>query len=387
MDRALFSKPAGEIIACRPATPGGAYLAFVPGNLPPADELAAISGSAGLLASAAHAVGQLAGVGHFMPNPNLVVEPYLRREAVLSSRIEGYQTTHVELAEREALGSLSRSDEARDVHNYVVALDHGFRGVADGGVTRSLIQELHRKLMEGARGERFSTPGEFRSIQNHIGNSRDHASARFVPPPPQEMHQALDELILYARETRGPALVAAAWLHYQFETIHPFLDGNGRVGRALIPLFLAARQQLDRPLLFMSPFFERNRSEYYDRLFAVSARSEWAGWLEFFLRGILEQATEATTFSRDLVALSATWRERLAAARASANAHKLTELALSFVAIDAKSAGRYLGVSSQTAYKSIETLVRAGILEDVTGRPWGRLFLSPEVRELLDADH
>ena len=386
MDPAVFSNPSGRLVSRSSPQSTREYLAFVPEPLPPIEQLAGIAECASLLSDAAHAVGRLGGIGHFMPDPMLIVEPYLRREAILSSRIEGYQTTHAESAELEGLGSLSRSEEARDVHNYVVALDDGFREVAATGLTRSLIQDVHRKLMAGARGERFSTPGEFRTVQNHVGNTLEHADARFVPPPPEEMHDALDALLEFARSAGGPALVEAAWIHYQFEAIHPFLDGNGRVGRALIPLILAARRQLDRPLLFMSPFFERNRVEYYDRLFAVSAKSDWVAWLRFFLNGVVEQAREASDFSRALIELGESWRARLARIKASPNAFKLAEHVLRFTAVDAKGAGRLLRVSPQTAYKSIESLVRVGILEEATGRNWGRAFLSPEVRALLDAD-
>jgi Fic family protein len=386
MDTNLFSNPAGRLVTRHSATSGRAYTAYIPDHLPPGQEAETIGSSAMLLSEATHALGQLDGIGHFMPNPNLIVEPYMRREAVLSSRIEGFQTTHAELIEVEAVGGLSRADDVRDVHNYVVALEYGLRHVKGEGLTRQLVQDLHRKLMEGARGERFATPGEFRNIQNHIGNTREHADARFVPPPPDEMQECLDALFAcIAAPGRAPVLVEAAWLHYQFEAIHPFLDGNGRVGRALIPLFLAVRAQLEHPLLFLSPYFESDRAEYYDRLFAVSTRSDWAGWLRYFLHGVRQQAHEAVVFSRDVIALEADWRERLVSIKATRNAHRLAEHALHFSALDAKGAGRILGVAPQTAYKSIETLVRAGILEEVTGRPWGRVFLSPELRTLLDA--
>ena len=339
-----------------------------------------------LLAEATHAVGHLDGIGRFMPNPHLLVEPYMRREAVLSSRIEGLHTTHAELATLEAMGELSQRADARDVHNYVVALDYGLRHVIENGLTRQLVERIHSKLMQGARGEAFSSPGEFRNIQNHIGNTRDHAEARFVPPPPLEMQSTLDAFFEYLRTGPStPPLVEAAWAHYQFETIHPFLDGNGRVGRALIPLLLAWRRQLEHPLLYLSPYFERNRAEYYDRLFAVSARSEWSQWLKYFLIGVRDQADEAASLARAIVELGEAWTTRLAALRATQNAHRLAQHVLQFVAIDAKGAGRVLGVAPQTAYKSIEALVTAGILEEVTGRPWGRVFLSPELREMLDA--
>lgn len=381
-----FSRPAGAIAARVSPITGKEYQAYLPNPLPPPEGPAAIGDCALLLSEATHAVGKLDGIGRLMPNPHLLVEPYMRREAVLSSRIEGLHTTHAELATLEAMGELSQYGDARDVHNYVVALEYGLRHAHGEGISRELVQAVHRKLMEGARGERFSTPGEFRNIQNHIGNTTEHSEARFVPPPPEEMQSSLDSLFAYLLDgPRVPVLVEAAWLHYQFETIHPFLDGNGRVGRALIPLLLAWRDQLEAPLLYLSPYFERDRREYYDRLYAVSARSDWVGWLRYFLVGIRDQADESANLSRAIVELGADWQRRLSATRATQNAQRLAQHVLQFVAIDAKAAGRFLGSAPQTAYKSIQSLVDVGILEEVTGRTWGRVFLSPELRKMLDA--
>lgn len=386
MELADFSHSPGAIVERTSPLTGKPYHAYIPDHLPPAGQDSAIAANTLLIAEATHTVGQLDGIGTFMPNPMLLVEPYMRREAVLSSRIEGLHTTHAELAALEAMGELSQIGDARDVHNYVVALDYGLRHVLNEGISRGLILEVHRKLMQGARGEAFSAPGEFRSIQNHIGNTRDHNDARFVPPPPEEMQRALDDLFSYLQHEGGriPALVEAAWLHYQFETIHPFLDGNGRVGRALLPLLLAWRRQLSHPLLYLSPYFERNRTEYYDRLYSVSAVADWEGWLRFFLIGVREQAEEAAALSHQIIGLGADWQRRLESRRATPNAQRLAQHVLQFVAIDAKAAGRVLDVSPQTAYKSIDSLVSVGILEEVTGRPWGRVFLSPELRQILD---
>lgn len=386
VDTTDFNQPAGVIVDRKSPLTGRDYSAYLPNTLPPPEESAAVSECSLLLAEATHAIGHLDGIARFMPNPHLLVEPYMRREAVLSSRIEGLHTTHAELATLEAMGALSQQGDARDVHNYVVALDYGLRHVREDGISRALVQDIHRKLLEGARGENFATPGEFRSIQNHIGNTTDPAEARFVPPPPEEMQDALDAVFAYLADgPKAPVLVEAAWLHYQFETIHPFLDGNGRVGRALIPLLLAWRRQLAEPLLYLSPYFERDRTEYYDRLYAVSARSQWTAWLRYFLVGVRDQANEAAVLSERIVELGTDWQQRLTRIRATANAQRLAQHVLQFVAIDARGAGRVLEVAPQTAYKSIEALVSVGILEEVTGRTWGKVFLSPELRQMLDA--
>ncbi|MGE3074654.1 MAG: Fic family protein [Dehalococcoidia bacterium] len=386
MELSDFRDPPGRIIERSSPSSGRVYNAYVPNPLPPEGQEAAIAANTLLLAEATHAVGQLDGIATFMPNPMLLVEPYMRREAVLSSRIEGLHTTHAELATLEAMGELSQIGDARDVHNYVVALEYGLRHVQENGLSRALVETIHRKLLQGARGEPFSGPGEFRTVQNHIGNTRDHDLARFVPPPPDEMQAALDAFFRFLTDggARIPALVEAAWVHYQFETIHPFLDGNGRVGRVLIPLLLAWRNQLKHPLLYLSPYFERNRTAYYDLLYSVSAAGSWSAWLRFFLTGVREQADESARLSRAIIDLGLDWQQRLTGHRATANAQRLAQHVLQFVAVDAKAAGRFLEVTPQTAYKSIEALVEVGILEEVTGRPWGRVFLSPELRVLLD---
>lgn len=385
MEPANFSRPSGRVILRHSPATGKPYWAFVPASLPPELEQDAFAANAALLAEANRKLGQLDGIGQFLPNPDLLVQPYMRREAVLSSRIEGLHTTHAELATLEAMGELEAWSDTRDVHNYVVALDYGLRHVPEAGITRGLVLEMHRKLMQGARGEAFSTPGEFRTVQNHIGNTREHTDARFVPPPPDELHDCLDALFGYlaAAKPQTPALVEAAWLHYQFEAIHPFLDGNGRVGRALLPLLLAWRLQLSHPLLYLSPYFERDCGEYYDRLRAVSTLSEWSEWLRFFLRGVVEQADEGVALSRDVINLGADWRRRLDAHRAPRSAHRLADLVLQFMAVDAKMAERMLGVSTQTAYKAVATLVEARILEEITGRPWGRVYLAPELSAIF----
>lgn len=387
MEQADFTNPSGRVILRHSPATGKPYWAFVPDPLPPGITNEATAANVVRLAEANRKLGQLDGLGQFVPNPDLLVQPYMRREAVLSSRIEGLHTTHAELVTLEAMGELEANSDTRDVHNYVVALDYGLRHVHDAGITRDLVLQVHRKLMQGARGERFATPGEFRAVQNHIGNTREHADARFVPPPPEEMQECLDQLFAYLVDPGPgtPVLVEAAWLHYQFEAIHPFLDGNGRVGRALLPLLLAWRHQMSHPLLYLSRYFERDRGEYYDRLHAVSTRGEWSEWLGFFLQGVVEQAEEGTRMSRQIVALGNDWHRRLDDLKAAHNAHRLADLALQHMALDTKTAERMLGVSTQTAYKAMATLVSAGILVEVTGRTWGRVYLSRELSELFSA--
>ncbi len=382
----MFSNPAGRLLSGRSPT-GRAYLSFVPNTLPPALDPADLGTVVSLMSEANLALGRLDGVGQILPNPDLLVRPYMRREAVFSSRIEGTRTSFAELLAFEAAQRSPVEPDAREVLNYVVALQSGLHEVRKTGITADLVRDLHRRLMAGTRGAAFASPGEFRHIQNHIGDTADPADARFVPPPPDEMETAMSAFFdyLHAPNPETPVLVEAAWMHYQFETVHPFLDGNGRVGRLLIPLLLSWRNQLSQPLLYVSAYFEQRRGAYYDRLLGVSARGEWTEWLRFFLAAVVEQATRATQLAQAIIALGQEWHRQLTAIRASKTAHRLADLVHGHIAVDAPMVALNLDVRPPTAYSAIATLVRAGILEEYTGRSWGRLYMARELRELIES--
>ncbi|MBI5948944.1 MAG: Fic family protein [Chloroflexi bacterium] len=387
MDPLLFTNPAGRLLSARSPN-GREYWSFVPDGLPPVLDPAELGGLVSLISDASLALGRLDGLGQILPNPDLLVRPYMRREAVLSSRIEGTRTSFAELLAFEAAQRSPAEPDAREVLNYVVALDAGLHEVRRTGITPGLVRDLHRRLMTATRDAAFATPGEFRHVQNHIGDTGDPADARFVPPPPDEMETAMSALFdyLHAPASGTPVLVEAAWMHYQFETIHPFRDGNGRVGRLLIPLLLAWRGRLSQPLLYLSAYFEQRRGAYYDRLLGVSARSEWAAWLRFFLEAVVEQSASATELARAIIAIGQEWHEQLTNIKASQTAHRLADLVHAHIAVDASTAARMLGLkSAQTAYSAIATLERAGILEEYTGRSWGRLYMARELRELIES--
>ena len=386
MDTELFLNPAGRLVDVDREPPLPSYVAYVPDPLPPAEEDAAIAAVARELGEANLAFGQLTGIGEFFPNPDLLVRPYLRREAVASSRIEGTVASFSDVVALEAgIRPLPGSD-TRDVLNYVAALDAGLRVGKEGVFSLDLVRSLHRQLMTGARGEAFSSPGEFRLVQNHIGSTNEIADARYVPPPPAQMHAALDQLMRYANEPkpRTPSVVEAAWMHYQFEAVHPFLDGNGRVGRLLIALLLAARHQVDHPLLYLSPYFDRRRDEYYRLLLAVSTTSAWDEWLRFFLVGVAEQAREAISVARSVLALREEWRDRLAEAGATPSALRLAEFVAEHVAVTPRVVELGMGFARQTAYTSIQALVDAGILERVPVPQRGSLYIAPRLIDILD---
>ena len=272
------------------------YRAFIPAPLPPEPPLALGSVELGLLSAADHALGRLDGVAHILPNPSLFVAMYVRREAVLSSQIEGTQSTLDDVLAYELEGESGELPaDVHEVVNYVRAMYSGLSRLSELPVSLRLIREIHAELLASGRGAE-RRPGEFRTSQNWIGpEGGTLATARFVPPPPHEMTQALDNLEKYLHApSPWPNLVDLAMVHAQFETIHPFLDGNGRVGRLLVAFMLVEREVLGQPLLYLSYYLRLHRTEYYDRLTAIREQGDWEGWIRFFLDGVRVTASEAT---------------------------------------------------------------------------------------------
>ncbi len=323
------------------------------------------------------ALARLDGAASTLPNPDLFLFMYVRREALLSSQIEGTQASMLDVLEFEAeLGQAEREVSAAEVFNYIEALNHGLRRLRSLPVCLRLVREIHARLMKGARGgEPRKSPGEYRRTQNWIGGSTP-TNARFVPPPPGEMAQALHMWERYLHD-RGslPDLVQIALLHAQFETIHPFLDGNGRAGRLLIPFLLAERGILHRPLLYLSIFFKRHRSAYYDRLQAIRDRGEWEAWLEFFMDGVAEVATEATETARKILALRERDRQRLSAlGRRSGRAHELLDFLFRQPVVNIRLVQTRLSLSQPAASTLVSEMARIGILKEETGFRRNRRF-------------
>jgi cell filamentation protein, protein adenylyltransferase len=359
------------------------YFAFLPSPLPPKitwdDDLVL------LLSHADAALSELSGLGRHLPNPRVLIAPYVRREAVLSSRIEGTKTELPQLLLEEVSGGASGRDpdDVQEVRNYVTALEYGVTRLKDLPLSLRLVRELHARLMQGVRGE-HATPGEFRRSQNWIGPPGSTIeSAPYVPPPPETMLEALGawERFLHERD-RLPDLIQCALIHAQFESIHPFLDGNGRIGRLLIALFLIERQRLSQPLLYLSAFFEGHRSDYYDCLQAVRTEGDWMGWLRFFLSGVTEIAQTAVRQAGTLMDLREQLRQQLAD---RPKALALVDALLINPYVTVARAAELLGVSNPTARQAVEQLQRLGILEEMTGRSWGRIYLARTVLNLIES--
>ncbi|MCE2511866.1 MAG: Fic family protein [Acidimicrobiia bacterium] len=356
------------------------YWAFYPETLPRHLDLDAES--VALLDDATAAVNRLGGVGLLLPNPHLLIGPHLRLEAVLSSRIEGTQTDVPALLRLEAGQSAppGQAEDAREVANYVVALEHGLMRVRDGfPISTRLMREMHARLLRRVRG-RHRTPGYLRKSPVWIGgDTLDNAV--FVPPPPEPMCDALRDLEKFIHEKPMPLLVQLALVHYQFEVIHPFLDGNGRLGRILIPLLLVEREVLPEPLLYLSAYFEQNRSEYYDLLLRTSQQGDLTPWLKFFLRGIRLQAQDAERRTHRLVTLQADLRNQLLAEGRPGSVLRLAEHLFSSPMVTARMVARLIEVTAPTANAAIRTLVERGDLEEVSGRERYRLYLATEIFE------
>ncbi len=368
----------------------GPYWAFIPDPLPPT--LVMDAELARLAEQAAHALGELSGLGRALPNPYLLISPFIRREAVLSSRIEGTRADIADLYAYEAgqlvLPGMERPSESdvREVMNYVRALEYGLKRLDDLPVSLRLIRDVHQRLLTGVRGER-AKPGQFRTVQTYIARAgcRSIQESPFVPPPAEEVLPALDafEKYLHAEEDVYPLLVRLAFLHYQFEAIHPFEDGNGRVGRLLISLLLVDRKLLSLPLLYLSAYFERHRDRYCDLLLAVSERGAWHEWTCFFLRGVAEQAQDAVVRAKRLQDLHVAWRSRITDATRSTLALKLVESLFEVPFVTIPQAQRILEASYPGARGNVEKLVEAGILRQWGEASYGKTYVADEILAII----
>jgi cell filamentation protein, protein adenylyltransferase len=303
---------------------------------------------------------------------------YVRREAVLSSQIEGTEASLVDLLEHEAeLGRGQRSVDVREITNYIGALRYGLDRVADLPLSLRLIREIHARLMAGVRGgEPAKAPGEFRRTQNWIGGPTP-TTARFVPPPVDEMHRALHELEAFLHaDSRLSALIRVGLAHAHFETVHPFLDGNGRVGRLLITFILVHERILREPILYLSIFFKGQRQEYYDRLQAIREKGDWEGWLAFFLEGVAAVSEEATTTARQIVNLREEERARISqrlGRRTGSGLHLLEHLFRAPI-VNVKRVEEVTGLSQPAANALTNVMEKAGVLREITGRQTYRMF-------------
>ncbi len=354
------------------------YRAFIPAPLqsvPPLDLGGRLRDS---LSEADYALGRLDGAVLILPNPDLFVFMYVRKEAVLSSQIEGTQSSLQDLLTAEAkLLNPQGPTDVSEVANYVKAMNHGLARLADLPVSVRLIREIHEVLLKDVRGGRLAT-GELRTTQNWIGPAGCTLSeATFVPPPPHEVPQALADLERFLHhDDPPPALILVGLAHAQFETVHPFLDGNGRVGRLLISFLLTERKLLGRPVLYLSHFFKQHRTEYYERLQAVRDDGDWEGWLVFFLRGVAEVSREATDTAAAILRMREKFRSKIneGLGRAAGNGQRVMDKLFDHPIVTVARVRQWLGVTPPAANNFVSRLVGIGLLREITGYARNRRF-------------
>jgi Fic family protein len=362
------------------------YLTFIPSPLPP--DMAWSNKLLAALSQADRSLARLAEVGDAFPVPHVVVRPFIRKEAVFSSQIEGTRTTFQELLSFEA-GQLSLfrdMEDAHEVHNYVQALDYGLGRLESFPLSLRLIREIHQILMQGVRGEHMM-PGEVRRSQNWIGRpGATLEEARYVPPPPNEMHHCLTELERFIHaEWDLPPLLRIGMIHYQFEAIHPFLDGNGRIGRLLVTFLLVAWDLLSQPLLNLSHYIEINRQEYYDLLLRVSQKGEWEDWLLFFLAGVHNQAEDTSHRIISLEDLRSAYRAKFAKDRSRKTLGILVDYLIGSPITSITQAQETLNIGSfNMIQRNIEKLEALEIVREVTGNKRNRIYHAEEILKVLE---
>jgi len=368
------STPFGET---RRTSGAHGYVAYFPRTIPRTMTLPLPT--VRLLADAEAALGRLAAVGQLLPNPQLLLRPYLLREALASTRIEGTQATMAEIFEADASGQAPNADQ-EEVLNYVAALEWGLEHLAALPLSSRLVREMHRRLMAGVRG-RGRAPGEFRTSQNWIGGAGSTvADARFVPPPPQELPALMSDWERFANEEGElPLLVQNALLHSQFETIHPFLDGNGRLGRLLLVFFLQARGRLSAPLLYLSASLERDRQRYYDTLQILHESGDPIPWIELFLSAVQTQSLDAVGRAQRILELREQYRQA-ALGVGTANSLALADLVCERPLVTTRLVEEHLGVSRPTAVRLLRQLAEAGVLtEKGAGARGQRRYVASEM--------
>lgn len=382
MDITAFRAPTGRLVS----TIQG-QSAFVPNPLPPTVDIAPILQ---LASEADQHLGELRGIGQFLPNPYLLIRPLQRREAIASSNIEGTYTSLSDLLILESGISEGRSStDTLEVLNYIEALQIGMNALDELPISNRLISRLHAGLMARLPRSRSGPlpPGDYRRDQNFIGGSRDIAKSRFNPPPPSchmECMAELEQFINSEHMGQLPALVFVSLIHYQFETIHPFPDGNGRVGRILIPLILKSRGIMEQPLLYMSQYFEDNRDEYIDLMLDVSRLGHWENWIEFFLRGVVESCVNTINTIQQVRDLQEDYRQRCQQARSSALLTQIVDQLFFRPVVTVPYVRDLTNTSYTAAQNNVNRLIEYGILVEIPSSRRLKIFVASELVRLFE---
>lgn len=373
----MQQSPSGKIVKSI-----NGYKAFVPNPLPPEIEwdIALVTA----LSRADHLLGQLSREASKLPNPYVLMRPFVAREAVLSSKIEGTQATIGEILADEAGVNVNRNqDDLQEVKNYITALEYGLQRLKDFPLSLRVIKEIHGHLMQGVRGS-HATPGEFRYTQNWIGAPGSTiATAKYIPPMPGELMNCLGAFELFLYETQLPPLIHIALCHYQFEAIHPFLDGNGRIGRLLISFLLVERKMLPSPILYISAFFEATREEYYRQLYNVSAKGTWHEWLTYFLNGIAVQSEDALSRASRINALVSEWKLMVASGKSRVLIDIVEQFAVNPF-LTTTHIAQHFNIAFTTAQRALKKLESLDIITQVVGNKRDRVYCATAILDILE---
>lgn len=361
---------------------GDQYNVFIPNPLPPNiefdEELVLI------LSRAEEKLGKLSGICLTLPSPNLLIIPYLRKEAIMSTRIEGTRISMQEVLLSEAKEKEEKTKDAQEVVNYINTVNYALTKIEKSPINVELIKEMHKVLMEGVRGDE-KAPGEFREVQNWIGSELSKVSdANFVPPNPEAVPKLMEDLIEYLNtEHNVPVLVRCALMHYQFETIHPFCDGNGRIGRSLITVYLCKKKKIIKPLLYISEFFEKHRLEYNELLLKTGQTGKFEGWIKFFLKAVEVQSEDASVRAHKLLYLRESYRKRVQREAQSSDILNIIDYLFSNPFITVKRAQHILDVTYPTGKKYVERLVEYEILKEANRLQREKTFVAYEIYEII----
>ena len=362
------------------------YKAFIPNPLPPKPQLNLDKETIEILSKADTAIGRLSGISQALPNPDLFAAMYVRKEAVLSSQIEGTEASLEDVLEYESENRpKTLPNDVAEVVNYIKAINYGLKRIEELPLSLRLIKEIHTELMRGVRGE-DKTPGEFRKTQNWIGpKGCTLDTARFIPPPPHEMIQALGELEKYMHSKFSyPLLIECGLIHFQFETIHPFLDGNGRIGRLLITFFLCHKEILKKPLLYISHYFKQNRLEYYDQFMTVREKGDFESWIKFFLQGVASVAEEACETSNKIISLKNRDKNKIVEAyKETSKTAIFHERLFDRPIVSIKDIAKIMNTTFPTASDICMKLAGMDILKEITGKERNKLFAYKKYLDIL----
>jgi Fic family protein len=381
MEASEFRDAFGKLIE-RQSEEHGKYLVFIPEKLPPKIEYTPKLVLA--LSKADSTLSKLSGAGLLLPNPNLLVIPYLKKEALSSSRIEGTRISLSDYFLTEAKGIEKEDIEATEVGNYLKSMNHGLKKIEKEPITKELIKEMHRILMKGVRGNEL-LPGNFKPVQNWIGPQNTKIQdATFVPPPQEEVERLIDDLIDYLnRYPEIPLLIKCALMHYQFETIHPFCDGNGRIGRSLITLYLCKKNKISKPLLYTSDYFEKHRREYYENLLNANKTGKFEDWIIFFLEAIKIQSEDALERTIKIQNLRGKYQEKTKNHKQAINLLSVVDLLFMNPFVQINQIAKELAITYPTAKKAVQNLIKLNILKPAIQKERNKLFVAHEILDVV----